>query len=161
MPTAQFYVKGYEVRATRDRDKHGGGLNEFVKNGFITKRLKEYETKQNESISSEFTIASRKWICLNIYRPPNLNNMNTFFDEIITSLSKGVITYENIIVMGDFNIDIKNKGLGYGKLNTFCDIFNLIILIHSETCLMKNHKSTVDLFLTNFLKSFLRLIQLK
>ena len=27
-------------------------------------------------------------------------------------------------------------------------------LIHSETCLMKNHKSTVDLFLTNKPKSF-------
>ena len=29
-------------------------------------------------------------------------------------------------------------------------------LIHSETCLMKNHKSTVDLFLTNKPKSFFK-----
>ena len=69
-PTAQFYIKGYEVRARRDRDKHGGGLIEFVKNGFISKRLKEYETKQSESICSELTIPNWKWICLNIYRPP-------------------------------------------------------------------------------------------
>ena len=59
-PTAQFYIKGYEVRARRDRDKHGSGLIEFVKNGFISKRLKEYETKQSESICSELTIANRK-----------------------------------------------------------------------------------------------------
>ena len=59
-PTAQFYIKGYEVRARRDRDKHGGGLIKFVKNGFISKRLKEYETKQSESICSELTIANRK-----------------------------------------------------------------------------------------------------
>ena len=58
--------------------------------------------------------------------------------------------------MGDFNIDIKNKGLGYGKLDTFCDLFNLTNLIHSETCLMKNHKSTIDLFLTNKPKSFFK-----
>ena len=38
----------YEVRARRDIDKHGGGLIEFVKNGFISIRLKEYETKQSE-----------------------------------------------------------------------------------------------------------------
>ena len=50
--------------------------------------------------------------------------------------------------MGDFNIDIKNKGLGYGKLDTFCNLFNHRNLIHSETCLMKNHNSTIDLFLT-------------
>ena len=45
--------------------------------------------------------------------------MNTFFDEITACLSKAAVKYENIIIMGDFNIDIKNKGLGYGKLDTF------------------------------------------
>ena len=37
-PTAQFYIKGYEVRARRDRDKHGGGLIEFAKNGLKNMR---------------------------------------------------------------------------------------------------------------------------
>ena len=59
-PTVQFYIKGYVVRARRDRDKRGRGLIEFVKNSFISKMLKEYETKQSESICSEFTIADRK-----------------------------------------------------------------------------------------------------
>ena len=59
-PTAQFYIKGYEVRTRRYKDKHGGGLIKFVKNGFISKRLKEYETKQSEIICSELTIANRK-----------------------------------------------------------------------------------------------------
>ena len=122
-PAAQFYIKGNKVRATRDRDKHGGGLIEFVKNGFISKRLKEYETNQSESICSEFTIANRKWICLNTYRPPNPNNMNTFFDEITACLGKAAMKYENI--MGGFNTDIRKKGLGYGKLDTFCDLLNL------------------------------------
>ena len=39
-PTAKFYIKGYEVRARRERDKHGDGSIEFVKNGFISNRLK-------------------------------------------------------------------------------------------------------------------------
>ena len=43
LPTAQFYIKGYEVMARRD--KHGGRLIEFVKNGYISKNLKEYEAK--------------------------------------------------------------------------------------------------------------------
>ena len=59
--------------------------------------------------------------------------------------------------MSDFNIDIKNKELGYGKLDTFCDLFNFTNLIHSETCLMKNHNSTIDLFLTNKPKSFFKI----
>ena len=68
---------------------------------------------------------------------------------------------ENIIVMGDFNVDIKNNGLGYGKLDTFCDLFNLTNLIHSEICLMKYHIAKIDPFLTNKPKHFLKLIQLK
>ena len=139
-------------KSSRDRDKHGGGLIEFVKNGFISKRLKEHETKQSESesVCSEFTIANREWICLNIYRSLFPNNMNSSFDEITASLSK----YENIIIMGDFHVDEKNKGLGYGKLGTFCDLFNLTNLIHSKSCLTKTCKSTIDLFLTNKPKSF-------
>ena len=82
--------------------------------------------------------------------------MNTFLDEITACLSKAAVKYDNIIIMGDFNIDIKNKRLGYGKLDTFCDLFNLTNLIHSETCFMKNHKSAIDLFLTNKPKSFFK-----
>ena len=59
-PTAQFYIKGYEVRARRNKDKHGDGVIEFVKDGFISERLKEYETKQSEGIWSELTIANKK-----------------------------------------------------------------------------------------------------
>ena len=40
--------------------------------------------------------------------------MNTF---ITARLNKAAVKYENIIIMGDFNIDIKSKGLGYGKLD--------------------------------------------
>ena len=64
-----------------------------------------------------------------MYRPPNPSNINTFFAEITTRLSKEVMKYEDIIIMGDSNIDIKDKGLGYGKLDTFCDLFNLTKLI--------------------------------
>ena len=31
----------------------------------------------------------------------------------------------------------------------FCDLFNLTNLVHSDTCFMKNSKSTIDLILTN------------
>ena len=40
-PNAQFKINGYEARARRDRNKHEGGLIEFVRQGFISKRLKK------------------------------------------------------------------------------------------------------------------------
>ena len=51
--------------------------------------------------------------------------------------------------MGDFNIDIKSSNFDKGKLENFCDLFNLTNLVHSETCFMKNSKSIIDLILTN------------
>ena len=71
--------------------------------------------------------------------------MKVLFDEITTSLSKATLKYKNIlIIMGGFNIDIKNKGLGYRKLDAFCDLFNRTNLIYWETLLIKNHKSTIE-----------------
>ena len=89
-PSAQFHINGYEVRARRDRDKSGGGLIEFVRKGFICKRLKKLEPKFSEVICSEFTISNKKWICFSVYRPPTQNNLECFFNKLRTSLCDNV-----------------------------------------------------------------------
>ena len=71
-------------------------------------------------------------------------------------ISKASETYENFIVMGDFNIDIRTKGREYEKFEDFCSLFNLSNLIKTETCFSKNHKSTIDLFSTNKANCFQR-----
>ena len=63
-PSAQFYIENFEIRNRRDRDKNGGGLIKFVRKGFITKRLKEYETKLNETIACEFIISRKSGFVL-------------------------------------------------------------------------------------------------
>ena len=148
-PSSQFKLSGYEIRARRGRHKHGGGLIEFVRQGLICKRLKKYEPNYSECICSEFTISKKKWICFSIYRPPSPVNIQTFFEEMNEVISKALCKYENLIVMGDFNIDIKSSNSDKDKLEYFCDLFNLTNLVHSDTCFMKNSKSTIDLILTN------------
>ena len=71
-----------------------------------------------------------------------------FFKEVTDSLSKASFTYENFIIMGDFNIDISTTGMDVDKLDEFCNLFDLTNLIIKDTCCTKNHKSTIDLFLT-------------
>ena len=44
-------------------------------------------------------------------------------------LTKVTPNYENIIVMGDFNIDIKCKGVGSNNLSNFCDLFPLTNIV--------------------------------
>ena len=71
-----------------------------------------------------------------------------------TSLTKATSNYENIIVMGDFNIDIKCKGVGSNNLSDFCDLFHLNDIVKSDTCFSKTHTSLIDLILTNTPASF-------
>ena len=154
-PSAQFNISNYEIRNRRDRDKNGGRLIEFVRKGFITKRLKDYETQICETICSEFTVSKKKWICFNVYRPPSYDNLIIFFEELTKSVCKSLNTYDNIIVMGDFNIDInKNEATDHDKLDVFCNTLNLTNLVKSDTCFTNNHKSTIDLFLTNKPRSY-------
>ena len=124
-PSAQFNTSNYKIRNRRDRDKNGGGLIEFVRKGFITKRLKDYETQICETISSEFTISKKKWICFSVYRPPSYNNLIIFFEELTKSVCRALNTYDNIVVMGDLNTDI-NKGdaIGHDKLDVFVILLN-------------------------------------
>ena len=60
-----------------------------------------------------------------------------YFVEINEVISKALCKYENLIVMGDFNIDIKSSNSNKNKLENLWDIFNLTFLVHSEICFMK------------------------
>ena len=92
-PSAQFAVENYEIRARSNRDVHGEGLIEFVKTGIICKRVKQFEAVILESICSEITVSRKKSFCMSIYRPPNFNNLDTFFKEISDSLSKASLVF--------------------------------------------------------------------
>ena len=96
-----------------------------------------------------FTVSKRKWICFSTHRPPSTGNIKTFFEEMNEVISKALCKYENLIVMGNFDIDIKSSNSDKDKLENFCDLFNLTYLVHSETLFMKNSKSIIDLILTN------------
>ena len=71
--------------------------------------MKEYEIKLSEIICTEFTVSKKNSFCLSVYRPPSPNNIVTFFKELTDSLSRPIKKYDNTILMGDFNIDIKKK----------------------------------------------------
>ena len=51
-------------------------------------------------------MSKKKWLYISIYRLPEVKNLDSFFEEVKTSLSKACCKYENFVVTGDFNIDI-------------------------------------------------------
>ena len=152
--SAKFDMSGYETRARSDRDGMWGGIIEYVRRGVICKRLNSFETTISKSICSELVISKKKWFCMCIYRPPNHNSLSTFFDETTLSLNKAALKFKHSIVMGDFNIDVNASGSGKNKLDEFCNLFDLTNLVREVTCCTNNHRSTIDLILTNRPDSF-------
>ena len=101
----KFNLSGYEVRVRGYRDKHECCLIERVRQGFMSRRLKECEPKNSECF--KFTKLNKKLKYFRIYRPAVANNLNYFFDKMTKSLSKAILTFESIMVMDDFNIYVK------------------------------------------------------
>ena len=88
-------------------------------------------------------------------RPPKESNLITFFQGLTLLLNKHLSTYDNVVVMGDFNIDVKEvTNQSFEKLITFCETFGLSNLVKGNNCYSKTHKSSVDLILTNKTPSF-------
>ena len=51
---------------------------DVIREGLITKRLENLETKISEAICLELTVSNKKWFILFAYRPPQENNKYVF-----------------------------------------------------------------------------------
>ena len=115
-PPQKFVIENFEIWARKDNDRHGGGIIEYLRKGFICKRLNYSEPKSLECVCSELTLSNKNWICYGIYRPPSKQNLDVLNNELTDSLSKANEKYENFIVVSDFNIDID---IAQDKLDDF------------------------------------------
>ena len=108
----------------------------------------------NLYVCFEITFSKKKWVNFSIYRPPTVENLTGFLEEMTTSLTKMSSSSENNLFIGDFNIDIKRKAVGSNNLSDFCDLFHLANTVKFDTCFTKTHTSLTDLTLTNKPSSF-------
>ena len=135
-----------------------GCLIEYVRKGLICKSIPNLKCKNSEVICSELTVRNKRWIIFSLCRPSNPSNLHEFFNELETSLDQALKIYDNVIVMGDINIDLHdpNSG-GLENLIALCETYNLKNLIKTKACFTKNHTSSIDVILTNRTKFFILL----
>ena len=104
-----FKIDDYEIRASRDRDKYNGALIVFFRREVICKRISYLELSFSECICSELTISKSRWLYFSVYGPPDPGNLSIFFEEQSESLSKAILKYQNIIIMGDLRVLVSRK----------------------------------------------------
>ena len=136
-PDAQLHIESYQYPALRkDCYKNGGGKIVYVKEGLIAKRILGYENANIETIFIEITISKRKWCLTFAYRAPYNNKKATFFMELNKSLCNIARKYENILIIGDLNINFDNLKMGdrHSHMSDLCDTFSLSNLVNGVTC---------------------------
>ena len=102
----QFMIDNYETEKTH------------VKKGVVCRQVKDLEVHNNEVFCSELTIRNKKWIIFSIYRPPS-SDLTDYFEKLELLLNKAFSNCDNIIIMGDINIDtLDPNDCGYmGDIN--------------------------------------------
>ena len=110
-PASNFSIPGYTSPYRLDVNSKSGGLLIYIKETIPSKELKQLLIpKDLQILPIEINLRKSKWLIMPIYRPPSIsetyfvNNMN----KIIEYYS---YKYENILLLGDFNMEITNKAM--------------------------------------------------
>ena len=109
-PNKQFNISNYKAFC-RYRNKHGGRLLFYINENIPCKHINgEIIPSDIEMIMFEFLVKTRKWLCIGLYKSPSQNE-NYFLDILSKVLSKQTCQYENVMLIGDFNLTVNNKSL--------------------------------------------------
>ena len=101
-----------------------------------------------EILPLELRLLNSKWLKLGTYKPPSQNEP-TYVSEIQKLLTYYRSSYDNILLLGDFNMSFSNK-----NMKDLCDMFELNRLIKDPTCFKSSNPSCIDNFYTNFTTMF-------
>ena len=147
-PIGQFSVPGFKQPVRLDVSDKSGGLLLFCRDYLPFRQLHCPVLNEDiQCIVSDLNLRKQKWLILSIYRNPK-QNIRYFLDEITNVLDYSS-SYENIIIMGDFNEEITQS-----HMNNFLSQFSLYSLIKKPTCYKSSDGRCIDLILTNKNRSF-------
>ena len=104
-----------------------------------------------ECVSIELNIADEKVILLCMYKNPRTDpvTFKTFFEEKLEVISD---TYENIIVIGDLNFNMRQDNM----LSTIMPSYNLTNIIKDVTCFKSSDPTLIDVMLVTKRRKFIR-----
>ena len=114
----------------------------YVNENLPCKSLTTEVDNLTETIFLEVNVQSSKWPFVGCYKPPSQNE-EFFISNLSKTINAFSTKYDNILLMGDFNLTIENE-----HLKELLNLFNLRSLISSPTYFQFINPTCVDLILT-------------
>ena len=143
-PESQFLLPGMRKPFRLDVTSRKGGLLVFVNNDIPSKYLRNSHLPGDiQAIPLEINLKQRKLLVVSIYRPPD-QNLDYFLSSITGLLDHYLKSYEDFVIMGDFNANESNPAM-----ETFLNQHKCKNIIKSKTCYKSQEGSCIDLIITS------------
>ena len=148
-PNAQIQINGYKC-LRKDRNIFGGGLCLYINKDIPSKQIHTKLLEGLESICIEMNLRKRKWLAIGICKPSQ-SCSRMFIKRLSNQLNDLHTSYDNILLLGDFNVTPKDL-----KLQALSDTHYLENLIKEPTCFKRKNPTCIDLILTNQKQLFMK-----
>ena len=148
--TSQFCIEGFNEPYRMNRNRFGGGILIYIREGIPTKQLKLHTFPSDiEGMFIELNLRKTKWLLYGTYHPPEQDD-KYFFDCLGKALDIYSNKYDKFLLIGDFNAEV-----GETHLDNFLKDNDAKNIVKVKTC-FKNieNPSCIDLFITNSVNSF-------
>lgn len=157
-----FYVCSYFCRQSTT----GGGVLILAKNQIEAKSLNLpsissfYEEKVFECCLSKINFKtnrkSESIVVACLYRSPNANNLENFFDKLNCTLDVLSKINDRVILCGDFNINVLIHSKSHLMFNNILNMHGMYYLVTFPTRITEICESGIDNFVTNLDKDQLQ-----
>ena len=149
-PPGQFQIDGFAKPIRLDRNRDGGGVVIFTRNGLTCYELKPQTLYPDlECTFLEMRIRQSKWLVVVGYNP-HKKNIGSFLDKLGNEIDQYLPKYENFIMLGDWNSAVNEE-----EMKEFCEMYKLENLVREPTCFKNSENpSSIDVILTNKKLSF-------
>ena len=142
-------VANYNFFGQSRPSRRGGGVGLYIKKNIRCEILSSASLDCIEQLWAKIIFPNQIVIMGIIYRPPN-SDLTQFFNLLEDSLSNIYSEFDNIICVGDFNINMLNLNTVTGsRLESVFSTFNMEQLIKEPTRVALNSVTLLDLIFTN------------
>lgn len=138
-------VNGYSSFHSYRTNKRGGGISLFVKNCYNASIIPEFTYVSDiiELCTVKVDIKEYELYVIGVYRPPNKSNVDLVTEKIKDVLD-GFDRNKNIVLIGDFNIDLLYGTESETEFFNMCLLSSFFPLINKGTRLNNNSSTCID-----------------
>ena len=109
-PDSQCQILGFKKPLRLDVTENSGRILVYVRDNLISRKIPNINVPDDiQVIPFDINERKQKWLLLPIYRPPHQNQ--AYFTEQLSQLLESLSEFENVLILGDFNMEPNNQYL--------------------------------------------------